>query len=102
EHGIDAQGSEGNILPGMIWDAYAVPTHIELKEDGVNVMEVIVYRNQPFVLPTKNGEDTTTLVNLSNLSTNGKKSEISVKEAKEKGYPTLRDLLVGQIEVYFD
>jgi hypothetical protein len=98
EHGIDAPGSEDMMLPRRIWDQYALPTIGGVRHYDEDVGVILIYRNEPFVLTTKEGDTETTLIDLETRE----KTQISIKEAKEKKYPTLRDLFVGQIEISID
>lgn len=98
EHGIEAPGIEDMILPRRIWDMYTFPSPIRVEERGEDVSIIMVYRNEPFVLPNKEGEETATMIDIENW----KKEQISVQEAREKKYPTLRDIFVGQIEVRYE
>lgn len=97
-HGIEAPGSEENILPRNLWDPWVFPTPVGIEDRGEDVSEILVYRNETFVIPPGDGDQTVTRVNMET----GKKDQISKKEAVDESYPTLRDILVGQIEVYFD
>jgi hypothetical protein len=98
EYGIEAPGDEDMILPRNIWDPWGFPTITGMRDRGEDVTGILVYENKPFVLPTKESDEHVTLIDLETA----KKVQISKKEAADKKYPTLRDLFVGQIEVFFD
>lgn len=98
KHGIEAPGIEDMILPRRIWDMYTFPAPIRVDERGEDVSIIMVYRNEPFVLPNEKSEETVTMFDIENW----KKEQISVQDAREKKYPTLRDIFIGQIEVRYE
>jgi len=102
-HGIDAVGlrTAKNIMPGLIWDMYAFPSPNDI-ESGINTGIVVVYRNEPYVLPTNPGETETYFFNSPNFGQKSKEEKISVEDAKRQDYPTLRDLYIGEVEIHFD
>jgi hypothetical protein len=103
-YGIDAPGPESarNIMSGFIWEMYTFPNPNELENSGLDVSIITVYRNEPYVLPTKSGDAKVMLFKPRGSESKDKWEEISIDEAKEKRYPTLRDIYIGQIEVHFD
>lgn len=92
-HGIENPNSPDMILPNLISDDHWLPDF----NLGDDISSILVYKNEPFVMPTKSGEQTTRLINLET----GEVKSISLSDARERGYPTLRDNVVGQIEIHW-
>jgi hypothetical protein len=97
-NGIDAPGERSPyfIMPGLIWNIYAFPNATDVRKHNIDVSGILVYRNEPFVLPSQPGAVTTKLY----TGDGSKAQEISLDQAKN--YPTLRDIYIGQIEVHYD
>ena len=102
-YGIEAPGptSARNTMSGMIWDEYAFPNP-NLLEGGLDTSVILVYKNEPYILPTNPGDTTVKLFQPRGPENKLKWKEIPIEEAKGKDYPTLRDIFIGQIEIHFD
>lgn len=102
ELGIDSPDVEtaGYILPGTIWTRYAFPLPSDI-DKGKNISIIMIYNNVPFVLPPKPEETDVVLIKLPERTHPDFISKISVEKAKTKGYPTLRDICLGQIQIHF-
>ncbi|EKE05646.1 MAG: hypothetical protein ACD_19C00187G0034 [uncultured bacterium] len=96
-YGIDAPGSEENIMPRVLWEMHAFPSVYGLENRGEDMTEIFIYKNESFLLPSNGSSDKVMFVEMATRE----KKEISVVEALEKKYPTLRDIFVGQIEVRY-
>jgi hypothetical protein len=94
--GVDVPTEESAtyISPGHFWNTHLFPGPIDFEKTDIDTSEILVYRNEPFVLPSKPGDKKTTLVK------NRVSSQINIEEAQK--YPTLRDIYIGRVEVRFD
>lgn len=99
--GIDnpSESSPTMIMPSTIWDQFLLPTEISFHDMHEDISTILVYKNEPFVVSTNTEQGATKLVDVNEPLILKRTKEISIEDAKQKKYPTLRDNLVGQVEV---
>jgi len=98
ESGIDSAGASNMIYPGLLWYENTFPVGLEV-EHGIDTVEVLVYNNRPYIVPSLDDPTTVRLVHLDNDKNYGDMKTIPLAEAQKEQYPTLRELLIGQIEI---
>ena len=104
KYGIDAPkntSAAGNIMSGMPWDTFTFPNPSSV-DAGIDMSFILVYRNEPYILPTENDKTLTQLFIPRSKDARESTKTISVEEAKQKTYPTLRDLFIGYIEIHYE
>jgi hypothetical protein len=98
--GIEANNSYSQIFPNTIWEMFFIPTPADIETREVDTACLIVYENKPFVLTSTEGSKTTILVDISTADPKKQIREISLNEAHQ--HPTLRDIMIGTIEVHLN
>jgi hypothetical protein len=102
-NGIDTSDTRNakNISSGVILDDYPFPKPEEIARDGLDVGIIMVYHNEPFVVPLEQDRQKMALIQPYSLDVSHNRKIVESAEAKSKGYPTLRDIYVGQVVVNF-
>lgn len=99
-YGIDYPGCEDSIFPRTFWFYNTVPIPQHIRPEINNIILVMTYRNERFVLPSSKKDGFIAVVDLSGPDAKGVTTQIQIAEANEEQLPTLRDLLIGLVEVH--
>ena len=98
EFGKDSTGAANMIYPGILWYQWTLPVGLEVQR-GIDTVEVLVYKNEPFIVPSIDDDLSVRLITLNNTKNYGDMRTIPILQAKADGLPTLRDLLLRQVEI---